>query len=347
MERIKSKISCDKTLQLIHKSLKAGYINPNTGKTIRTTEGTPQGSVVSPLLANIVLDVFDKQVECLEKSFGKGKKRARNKRYDAITSRIQGLRKSRPGSRLIKELAVKRRTIPSLDMLDPNYKRMMYLRFADDFVILISGSFDEAQHIKHRIADFLHKKCGLELNKEKTLVTATKDGFKFLGARCIRISAQKAGFSRSQAGNPARYRMRMRMEIPVKDLIKRLQINKFIKVDPKGIPVATARKDLVNFSHDEIVNFYNHRIQGLVAFYSFAANRTNLRKVIMFLHLSCALTLTLKLKLRTKKKTFSKFGRYLTDPDTGTKLRLPDNLKVLHSYAGKEVKLPEDNLKAS
>lgn len=65
---------------------------------------------------------------------------------------------------------------------DPNFKRIMYLRYADDFVILISGSSDDAAMIRNRVKDILIKKCGLELNKEKTIITATKDGLKFLGA---------------------------------------------------------------------------------------------------------------------------------------------------------------------
>lgn len=115
-------------------------------------------------------------------SFEKGKKKARNKEYDKITSKIQWLQKSKPGSPEIKRLAVERRSIPSAIHDDPNFKRMKYLRYADDFVVLIAGSPDDAQLIKHRISDILLKKCGLYLNKEKTIITATKDGFKFLGA---------------------------------------------------------------------------------------------------------------------------------------------------------------------
>lgn len=89
MRRIESITNCDKTLQLIRKSLTAGYIHPDTGELIRPSEGTPQGSVLSPLLANIVLDEFDKQVEKIKTSFDKGNKRARNKKYDKLQSRIQ------------------------------------------------------------------------------------------------------------------------------------------------------------------------------------------------------------------------------------------------------------------
>lgn len=338
---------CDKTLQLIKKSLTAGHIDPESGEHILSSIGTPQGSVFSPLLANIVLHELDKKFESIKTNFDKGTKRARNKEYDKLTSKIQSLQKFSPGSTEIKELAVKRRIIPSTNPLDPNFKRLMYLRYADDFVVLITGSINDARHIKQLIADILNKKCGLVLNDEKTLVTATKDGFKFLGAKCTRISATHAGMSTSVAGNPARYRMRMRIEIPIEELISKLRTNKFLKYDTNGQPTATARKDLVNFTHYEIVNFYNHRIRGLVNFFSFAVNLTSLRKIIMFLQLSCALTLALKLKVRTKRQAFRMFGKLLEDPDTGVKLDIPITLKVLHDYKGNTISDSDAILKAS
>jgi hypothetical protein len=141
--------------------------------------------------------------------------------------------------------------------------------------------------------------------------------------------------------------MRMRIEIPINDLINKLKKNKLIKINANDKPVATARKDLVNLSHHEIVSFFNHRIQGLVTFYSFGVNLTSLRKIIMFLHLSCALTLALKHKLRTQRQAFKKFGRTLDDPETGIKLELPSDLKVKHLYRGTNSKKPEDNLNMS
>src|SRR5690606_41267435 len=110
----------------------------------------------------------------------------------------------------------------------------------------------------------------------------------------------------------------------------------------------TARKDLVNFSHHEIITFYNHRIQGLISFYSFASNLTSLRIIIMFLHLSCALTLALKYKLRTSKKVFEKYGRKLADPETDVALKIHKSLKVKHSFTGKvSTTEPENILKIS
>jgi retron-type reverse transcriptase len=182
MKCIESNTTCDKTLQLIRKSLTPGYIDPNSGEHLQTTLGTPQVSVFSPLLANILLNELDKKVLDIKNSFEKCKKRARNKEYDALTSRIQSLKNYQPGSPVITELAIKRRSIPSLTPCEPDLRRLMYIRYAYDFVILITGTIDDAKHIKHLIADILTKKCGLELHDDKTLITATKEGFKFLGA---------------------------------------------------------------------------------------------------------------------------------------------------------------------
>lgn len=305
---IGKKITCDKTMQLIRKSLNAGFVDPETGKTVKSEIGTPKGSVLSPLLANIVLNELDQYLGDVKSGFEKGKTRARNKQYNALYSNIQNLKKYSPGSPLIKQLARLKRSTPSVMPNDPNFKRMMYLRYADDFFVLIAGSSDDAHKIRNLIGDCLAKKCGLMLNREKTLITNTRDGFNFLGAYCVKPLAIKAGFFRSSAGNPGKYRMRMRIMIPLKSLIQKQATNKFVKFDSNGMPYPTARKDLVNFTHHEIVTFYNHRIQGLVSFYGFAHNYTRLTSIIMFLQFSCALTLALKLKLRTKRQVFKKFG---------------------------------------
>lgn len=324
MKIIAKKVTCDKTLQLIRKSLCLGFIDPDTKRLVKTMIGTPQGSVLSPLLANIVLNELDQAMEITKSKFEKGGKRARNKEYDPLQSKIQYLQKRHPGSpeKRLLAAALKRRT-PSGMVSYPNFKRMMYLRYHDDFVvILISGSKDDAHMIRNRVSDYLEKKCGLTLNLDKTRITNTKEGFEFLGASCKKpVTSSIAGLFKK--GNPGRYRMRMRIMIPMNKLIRRLVTNGFAKMDSNNLPVPTARKDLVNFEHHEIGTFYNHRINGLVNFYSFAHNLNSLRKIIMFLQFSCALTLALKFKLRTKRQVFKKFGYLLGDPETGLHLKIP------------------------
>lgn len=344
---LSAKITCDKTLQLIRKFLNIGYIDSETKEHVKTDVGTPQGSVLSPLLSNIVLNELDEYMNKLKGRFEKGKKRAINKQYDALTSKIQNLRKTLPGSPEIIKYARLRRELPSMMYNDPNFKLMMYLRYADDFIVLVAGSSDDAHLIRNWIKDVLNKKCGLQLNVDKTIITATKDGFNFLGARCVKPSAIKAGLFTTKSGNPGRYRMRMRVMAPIKDLINKLKVNKFVKIDAQGMPYATARKDLVNFSHYEIITFYNHRIQGLYNFYSFASNLNGLRVIFMFLQFSCVLTLALKLKLRTKKQVFNKFGFTLKDPDTEACLKMPSTLRVRHQFSKSVVSEAENILKVS
>lgn len=168
-------------MQLIKKTLEAGSIDKEKGLKI-SKKGTPQGSVLSPLLANIVLHELDKAVEKMREKFEKGTKRKKNPEYNTIQSRLQNLCKTNPESPEIKELVKRKRITPSVMAQDADFKRMKYIRYADDFVILILGSKDEAKMIKGWIKSALKSKCGLELNDEKTLVTATKDGFSFLGA---------------------------------------------------------------------------------------------------------------------------------------------------------------------
>ena len=221
---------------------------------------------------------------------------------------------------------------------------MLYLRYADDFIVLVTGTSDEANHIRNQIADTLKKKCGLELNRDKTLITAVKDGFNFLGAFCRKVSSLKAGLFTSHQGNPAKYRMRMRVEAPIEKLLLKLRERGFLRFNRSGEPTPTAKRDMVNLEHHEIVTFYNHRIQGLLSFYSFASNLNRLRSVFNMLNLSCALTLMLKCKLGTKRQVYSKFGRQLEDPETGVKLNVPGDLKVKHKFSKTEINRPEETL---
>jgi hypothetical protein len=296
----------------------AGYIDPETGKRVTPEIGTPQGSVLSPLLANIVLHQLDDFMKKQEASFHKGKTRARNKLYSSLTSKIQNADKFHPDSKLIPELLIQRRSIPSMLAIDPNLKRLAYYRYADDFIVLITGSKDDAIMIKQRIKALLKKECGLDLSEDKTLITRTRDGFSFLGAKCINTPQSEHPFLvPNKSGTRTKPRLRMRILAPITKILDRLVSNGFAYRDANGLPQATARKDLVNLSHFEILRFYNHRINGIINFYSFAGNYNNLRKVVLFLQLSCALTLALKYKERTKSRVFTRFGRLLTDPETG------------------------------
>ena len=154
-----------------------------------------------------------------------------------------------------------------MDRNDPDFKRLLFLRYADDFVILITGTYAEATRIKNHVKDFLLVHTGLELNEEKTLITPTRLPFKFLGATCKRV-INSTKLTKMKGAISRRTTPRMRIDIPTNDLMQ-----KFIKSNfCSGPDSPTARKDLVNLEHDDILMFYNSKISGIVEYYNFARN---------------------------------------------------------------------------
>jgi hypothetical protein len=236
-----------------------------------------------------------------------------------------------------------------MDMQDPNFRRLFYIRYADDFVILIAGPKNDALLIRSQIKDFLKKSCDLELNLDKSVIShITKEGFSFLGAQCIKANmirnhiVEVKGISKSR-----RAHTRLRVQAPILQLLDKLLANGFIKRNHLNRLLATSRRDLVNLSHQDILKFYNIRTKGVLNYYSFAGNYSSLHRIIGFLKMSCALTLALKYKLRTARSAFSKFGPKLMDPDSLQELYVPHNLKVRHDYKIGSVPQVDQLLKAS
>lgn len=160
----------------------------------------------------------------------------------------------------------------SVDRRDPKLKRLMYLRYADDFVILISGSYKDALKIKRHVKDFLKQHTGLELNVEKTKITPTRAPFPFLGATCKRV--HRSIKLTKNAGTNIRRRTtpRLRVDIPTQRLVDNFLKAGFLKRNRRGSILTTSRTDLTNLDHDDIIRFYNAKINGIISYYSFARN---------------------------------------------------------------------------
>jgi hypothetical protein len=237
--------------------------------------GTPQESVVSPLLANIVLDNLDKKMEEIKADFETGKKRRLTKEYISLKNRKSNT--NDPVKRV--DNLKKMRMINAVDRSDPNFKRLMYIRYADDFVVLIAGTLTDAITIKEKIKIYLQKETGLELNDKKTLITETTKPFKFLGAQCKRTKSL-GKLTKQSNGLRRRAVARMRIDIPIQSLIETFKKNKIIKTSSTNEILPTGRKDLVNLCHEDILRFYNSKIHGLLNFYSFARNYSQLHRFV-------------------------------------------------------------------
>lgn len=176
MKLLKQTLKCERTLELIRKALIVGYIDPTSKRIVKANIGTPQGSVLSPLLANIVLHELDKYIiNGLMAEYSRGKIRRTNPVYNSLIY----IRQSGTTLAERKEALKMMLVTPRMDSKD--YRRSMYIRYAYDFIYLFEGPIAEARIIKNKIKEALHNLTGLELNE--TLVTHLNDGFKFLGAR--------------------------------------------------------------------------------------------------------------------------------------------------------------------
>ena len=174
------KIHDNRFLRLIKQMLQAGYLED--WEYHDTLSGVPQGGVVSPVLSNIYLHRMDEFVETvLMPEYTRGERRASNPAYFRIRSAARRAR-ARGDHAKARELRAQQRSLPSSDPRDPGYRRLRYVRYADDALLGLAGPKAEAEEIKSRLAAFLRDDLRLELNEDKTLLTHARTGAaSFLG----------------------------------------------------------------------------------------------------------------------------------------------------------------------
>jgi group II intron reverse transcriptase/maturase len=177
---LREKLHDNRFIRLIQQLLEAGYLEEWTYHPTRS--GSPQGGVISPILSNIYLHQLDKYVEQEVLPLDtQGEKRQRNPVYNTLRVREQYYRK-RNNQEKAKALRQQRQCLPERDPLDPTYRRLRYLRYADDFCLGLAGPKEEAEEIKQKLKTFLHDHLKLELSQEKTVIThASTQPARFLG----------------------------------------------------------------------------------------------------------------------------------------------------------------------
>jgi len=176
-------------LRLIRKFLNAGYMEE--WQFHKTYSGTPQGGIISPILANVYLDKLDKYMKEYAEKFSIGVRRAHNPKYTETQhtlrkweyrlKRADTTEKRQEILNHIKEIEQQRRTIHSKVDMDENFKRLRYERYADDFLIGVIGSKEDCRKIKQDLKNFLSDKLRLNLSDEKTLITHAASPAHFLG----------------------------------------------------------------------------------------------------------------------------------------------------------------------
>ncbi|MEH7463812.1 reverse transcriptase domain-containing protein [Bacillus thuringiensis] len=279
---LRKRIRDEKFINLIWKFLRAGYI----GEWIfhKTYSGTPQGGIISPLLSNIYLHELDKYVEQYAESFNEGEKRRHNLVYHNLASKINYCKSKnkRDWDRLTNEEKAERlrelkglykelQSHDSKDLFDPHYRRMKYVRYADDFIIGVIGSKKEAEQIKKDLTDYLADKLKLELSAEKTLITHSQKNARFLG-HDIRVARDWQRMKMPNGTKKRKFNYQTKLFVPQEKYIKKLIDLGALKIGSNNGWKPVHRPYLVHNDDLEILRTYNAEIEGLYNYYRLASN---------------------------------------------------------------------------
>ena len=325
------RIADERFIRLIRKFMKAGYIED--WQFHNTYSGTPQGGIISPILANIYLDKLDKYIKEYTAKFDKGKKRKFSRESmdfgnarKRIVRRLKFVKDERQRTKLILELkAIEqgRAKYPNGEEMDADYRRMKYARYADDFLVGIIGSKQDAQQIKEDIKNFLADRLALELSDEKTLVPHTERPAKFLG---YEITVRKSNDQRRDKRGRLRrtYGKRVCLNVSTETVRKKLfdwGVLELTNRNGKEIWKPKCKSGLIFNDDLEILDSYNREIVGFYNYYSIANNCAHaLNNFKYIMEYSMYKTFAGKYKCRTRKvnKKYRKNGRFIVTHMTKT-----------------------------
>jgi group II intron reverse transcriptase/maturase len=300
LESISRRIGDGRFLNLIGLFLKAGYMENK--RIFHPLTGTPQGGVVSPILANIYLHELDRFMqELCERHSTDAKCRQKSELYQRLNSRRQKAKKRGEYLRA-DEILKQMRHLPTQDLCDPNYIRIKYTRYADDFLIMVIGSKSLSEKIRDEIKSFLGTELQLELSAEKTLITNLGDQpVRFLGYE-IAKSRENTALTENTLGIKKRAANETRQLLVPSEVINE-KLKPFVK-NGKAVQHNTR----INESLLDILTQYNAEIRGLYNYYCLATDvSTKINKFRYYHYTSLQKTIARKEKCSVAQVT-EKYG---------------------------------------
>jgi group II intron reverse transcriptase/maturase len=286
---LSEKIHDGRFLRLIENLLKAGYLEE--WRFNATLSGTPQGGVLSPILSNIYLDRLDKFVEgALLPDHNRKAERATNPEYSYLQRRAHKLAKQ--GRKKEADVLRKRmRGMPSRDQHDPDFRRLRYVRYADDFLLGYIGVREEAERIKRQLEGFMRDSLKLELSEPKTLITHGRtQAARFLGYEVVVLHDDTKQSPRGRAINGI-----IGLKVPA-DVVRA----KCAPYQKGGKPIHRAER--LNDDVFSIIAGYQLEFRGIAEYYRLAYNlSTRLNRLRWVMEQSLTKTLASKLRISVPK----------------------------------------------
>ena len=279
---LRERISDERFLRLIRKFLNAGYVED--WKYNKTYSGTPQGGIISPMLANIYLDKFDKYIKEYAAKFRKGDRRSINPEYWRLNNKKNWLKQKLQKTSdeqmrksylyEIAQLSKQMLSTPHKDAMDADFRRMQYVRYADDFLISVIGSKSECETIKADITQFMREQLKLELSDEKTLITHAQDKAKFLG---YEIFIRKSDAVKRNKDGVLKRDFNGAVVLTLNSAVIQKKLTEYNalevrNIDGKDIWWSKPRRYMTPMKPEDILAQYNAETRGLYNYYSLAAN---------------------------------------------------------------------------
>ena len=279
---LRERISDERFLRLIRKFLNAGYVED--WKYNKTYSGTPQGGIISPMLANIYLDKFDKYIKEYAAKFRKGDRRSINPEYWRLNNKKNWLKKKLQKTSdeqirksylyEIAQLSKQMLSTPHKDAMDADFRRMQYVRYADDFLISVIGSKSECETIKADITQFMREQLKLELSDEKTLITHAQDKAKCLG---YEIFIRKSDAVKRNKDGVLKRDFNGAVVLTLNSAVIQKKLTEYNalevrNIDGKDIWWSKPRRYMTPMKPEDILAQYNAETRGLYNYYSLAAN---------------------------------------------------------------------------
>ncbi len=295
VEILSKQIDDRRFLKLIRKIIESGYME--NSKVSETYSGTPQGGVISPILANIFLNELDQMIASIPFNKG-GIVRRPNPEYHRLSTQIRCIKKKvqtrenflAQGKKVVwgkekplekgddkifraeikalssqmKDLRERCLSLESHDRFDPNFKRLRYVRYADDFLIGVTGSRTEAEEIEQAVRNFIVSKLGLEIAESKTGIRHARDeGARFLNYEISRTSNRR--MIRREGKKKRNPGVTIHLKVPL-DRVKKFS-SKYGHWDRHK---SLHRPELLAESDAELVQRYNAEFRGFANYYALA-----------------------------------------------------------------------------
>ena len=322
---LRKRIDDEAFISLMWKFLKAGYMEQ--WQYHMTYSGTPQGSGISPILANIYLNELDRYMGEYKARFYKPTRTA-NPAHRNMASKIfyykakndkvwddLSVEEKKECARTLRQMRSEQRKLPTHPVQETSYKAIQYVRYADDFIVGVIGSHEDAKKLKQDLTVFLKEKLGLTLSTEKTKITNTAENARFLGydisvSRSQDIKRLKNG--KRQRVYSGVVQLRMPLEKWTAKLLEYGAIR--IKKDESGKErwKTMPRGKLINRTDIEILSRYNSEIRGLYNYYAIAGNVSTLNHFSSRMKYSMLKTFGSKYrcKVRKIKERYVKNGEF-------------------------------------